>query len=140
MSEWNGELKLVAIDGDRVVFLRNPVDEMHLSLGARYAVAIVEIDDQENLAPQEPERKTVKRTIRNPSNTAAILAKDPRFQSYAAIQMLHRGSGNLPANEQTATEYIRRATGVTSRADLDINPAALEIFHQIELEFYRTIR
>lgn len=54
--------------------------------------------------------------------------------------MSWRGDGNLPANEETAVEYIRRACNVGSRAELDMKPGALEIFHSIELEFYRSIQ
>lgn len=140
MSEWNGELRLLAVDGDRVVFLRDPNDEITLTVGRRYGCAIVEIDDQEELAPQEPERRGVQRVKRNPSNVAAILAKREDFQKYAALQMRRTGSGLLPANEDTAVEYIRRSCGVSSRADLDFNPAALAIFHSIELDFYRTLQ
>lgn len=110
---------------------------MHLTLGRRYACAIVEIDDQENLAPNIPERETARRPARHPSNSAAILAKDPRFQRWVTIQMRSRGDGNLPENEETATEYIRRQCKISTRADLDIKPEALELFHALELEYYR---
>lgn len=139
MSKWHGELRLIAIDKDRVVFLTDPSDPVTLSVGRRYAVAAVEIDDQEQLTPNEPERRTVKRAVRQPSNVAAILAKDIRFQRYAVEQLRIRGAVNLPPNEETATEYIRRTCEVSSRADLDINQMALSVFHEIELDFYRSV-
>lgn len=137
MSKWTGELRLVAIDTDRVVFHRDPNDEMSLTIGQRYAVAIVELDDHENLAPEKPERQAVKRTVRQPSNVAAILAKNQGFQRFAAMTLKHRGEAFLPANEETATEFIRRTCSVSSRAELDGNMGALQSFHEIELEFYR---
>lgn len=137
MSEWHGELRLLAIDADRVVFLRHPEDEISLTVGRRYAVALVEINDDEQLAPDEPERTSVQRVKRNPSNVAAILAKVEDFQRFAQRRMKQLGAGALPVNEETATEYVRRACGITSRAELDSNPIALSIFHGIELDYRR---
>lgn len=141
MSEWHGELRLAFIDEDRITFHKDPNDDIPLTLGRRYAVAIVEIDDDETLAPDLPERQTSRRVTRNPSNVAAILCKEAEFQSWASGQLVSEGRGRLPANEDTARELIRRRCNITTRADLDINPAALDLFHtKIELPYYQHLR
>lgn len=138
MSKWHGELRLVAIDGDRIVFHLHPDDEVKLTIGRRYGVALVEISDTEGSAALEPERRSSHHSKRSPSNVAAILCKQPAFQRYAVERMRDRGDVNLPRNEVTATEYIRRVCGISTRADLDRRADALEKFHAIELEFYRS--
>lgn len=142
MSEWHGELRLAFIDVDRVTFHKDPNDAIELTPGKRYAVAVVEIADDETLAPNAPvERSTVRRSSRNPSNVAAILCKEAPFQRWASDELRAAGRGTLPANEETARELIRRRCGVSSRAQLDLEPAALQKFHlEIELPYYQHVR
>ncbi|KDD21296.1 hypothetical protein [Bordetella bronchiseptica] len=52
------------------------------------------------------------------SRTAAQLCRQPAFQAFCRAR-----------NEQEAAEYIRRACGIQSRAQLDHDPKAARLFH-----------
>lgn len=134
---WNGELKLLAIEQDRVVFYTHPDEEqIVLPIGCRVAVAMVVIDDDETKAVEE--RTGVSRRARSPSNMAAMLCKDTRFHVWAAQRFHERGFGRLPPSEDTCKRLILNECNIQSRSELDMRDDAYVIYQtMIELPYYR---
>ncbi len=63
---------------------------------------------------------------------AGILCNDPRFQTFAAMRSGFPG-GCFQAS--AAAEYLRQCCGVTSRRDLNTNPAARARFDRLRTDF-----
>lgn len=140
MSKWQGELRLAFIDPDRVTFYLHPDDpEMELTPGKRYACVLIEIQDNENLTDAPEDRRAGKKVVRSPSNIAALMCQEDGFQRWATEEMRKLGR-DAPMSEETARQYILWMCEIDSRADLDINPTALQAFHaRVELPYRRTI-
>jgi len=77
------------------------------------------------------------------SKRAALLGTNPRFRLYLDQRRRH-GQGlsreQLPDGTHTeadAADFIRDACGVTSRAEIDHNPAAREMLDRIVADYQR---
>lgn len=67
-----------------------------------------------------------------PANRAGILCNDPAFQRFSAIR------SGFPGQQFTTTaaaEYVRGQCDITTRRDLNTNPAAAEKFAALQTAF-----
>jgi hypothetical protein len=142
---WQGELRLGFLDPDRITFFRHPDDQMPgLTLGRRYAVVLVEIQNDETASPrgdQPEDGPTPTRTVRC-SNRAAMLCKDERFQGWVRWNAPSNWSFKSGPNsgEMLAREYLLLRCKIDSRAQLDTDKWAAMDFNRIEVEFYTWVQ
>lgn len=67
-----------------------------------------------------------------PSQQAAILSNDPRFQTFAARRT---GYPDDRMEASAAAEYVRQICSVDSRRDLNTDPRANHAFQCLRTEF-----
>ena len=105
-------------------------DEIPTSLlrdfvGARYQVVMVRLDDHQN--PMEPRDDSGgERAVK----IAGILCREKRFWEY-----LHNDSQIFTPTEKEATNWLREALNIKSRAELKTNQAARDLLDKINKEY-----
>jgi|GEM_PF-2220298 len=122
-------------DGISVTFIMHPDDvdaEFAVApLGTMYHVTAVQLDDDGK--PKATPQKAVyaeKSDGEKAVTRAALLCQDKAFMKWAEERF---GVGS--DEETNAAEFIRTACGVSSRAELATNQAALAKFTALEAEF-----
>lgn len=137
VAEWRGELRLALLTPYRIEFHVNPDEPIiDLNPNRRYMAHFVEIQEEQVNDPEE--RRPVSRGGRAPSVIATALCADKEFQAWCSEALVHEGRGRLPATQETAIELIRMRCGIQSFEMLEMNAAALKIFHdRVELPYYR---
>ncbi|WP_110686987.1 hypothetical protein [Salinicola aestuarinus] len=74
------------------------------------------------------------------ARAAGILCRDASFRLYLDRRARAKFNADVPDgthSDQDASEWIRRACDVTSRAELDTNPQAAATFRLIQNRFNR---
>jgi hypothetical protein len=128
-------------DGIRVVFLIQPE---HLPEGlllarinARFALALVEIgEDEQPKAPEPIEEKQKRKQNRNVMR-AAILCGQEGFQTFLRKRYRKEWDGALGEGTEQAADAMRNVLSINSRRDLAINPEALARFDKLEAQYLR---
>lgn len=102
-----------------------PIELLRDFVGARYQVVMVRLgEDEEPLDRQDA--FTGEQSIR----LAGILCRDPEFWEY-----LHDDLQIIDRNEKEASNWLRDAIGVISRAELKTNPEARNNLAKVKKEF-----
>lgn len=102
-----------------------PIELLRDFVGARYQVVMVRIGENEEPLDRQ-EAFTGEQSIR----LAAILCRDPEFWEY-----LHDDLQIMDRNEKEASNWLRDAIGVISRAELKTNQEARSNLTKIKKEF-----
>lgn len=121
------EARKVAMKQDRTGFVLTlcihpddlPEELMRDFVGARYACALVRIQDDETPTPYT-----------NRVQKAGMLCRNPAFQEFVAQRLV----GHSVNEEQTAHALCKQC-GITSRSELNGNTKAQEMFDAIVLDF-----
>ena len=133
MNTMQFEALKVALKQDKtgyVLTLCMHPDEIPTSLlrdfvGARYQVVMVRLDDHQN--PMEPRDDSGgERAVK----IAGILCREKRFWEY-----LHNDSQIFTPTEKEATNWLREALNIKSRAELKTNQAARDLLDKINKEY-----
>lgn len=114
-------------DGVVVSFVLHPQDIPDglatASLGTRYLLALVEINDQEQPVKQSTPDRTVQR--------AAIICTEQQFQNFLRTTQPSLWSGVEGDDEAKAAAVLRRLCDVQSRKDLATNQRASAAFESL---------
>jgi hypothetical protein len=102
-----------------------PMDLLRDFVGARYGVAMVRIDSNEQPMDRQEEFQG-ERSIK----IAAILCKDPQFWAY-----LYEDAQIMQENETEATEWLKSYLVVGSRSELKTNHEARMLLDKLERSF-----
>lgn len=121
------EARKVAMKQDRTGFVLTlsihpdelPEELMRDFVGARYACALVRIQDDESPTPYV-----------NRVQKAGMLCRNPAFQEFIAERLVGRS-----VDEDQAAAVLCKQCGITSRSELNGNPKAQEMFDAIVLDF-----
>lgn len=121
------EARKVAMKQDRTGFVLTlsihpddlPEELIRDFVGARYACAIVRIQDDESPTAYV-----------NRVQKAGMLCRNPSFQEFIAARLV----GHSVNEDQTAAALCKQC-GITSRSELNGNPKAQEMFDAIVLDF-----
>lgn len=121
------EARKIAMKQDRTGFVLTlcihpdelPEELMRDFVGARYACALVRIQDDES--PTQYVNRVQK---------AGMLCRNPAFQEFVAERLV----GHSVNEEQTANALCKQC-GITSRSELNGNVQAQEMFDAIVLDF-----
>lgn len=97
-----------------------PTDLLRDFVGARYGVAMVRIDGNEQ--PMNREEHDGDKSIR----IAGLLCRDPDFWRY-----LYSDTQIMQENEKEATQWLRDYLNVQSRSELKTNLAARELLDKL---------
>lgn len=97
-----------------------PMDLLRDFVGARYGVAMVRIDGNEQ--PMNREEHDGDKSIR----MAGLLCRDPDFWRY-----LYSDTQIMQENEKEATQWLRDYLNVQSRSELKTNLAARELLEKL---------
>ena len=97
-----------------------PTDLLRDFVGARYGVAMVRIDGNEQ--PMNREEHDGDKSIR----IAGLLCRDPDFWRY-----LYSDTQIMQENEKEATQWLRDYLNVQSRSELKTNLAARELLEKL---------
>lgn len=97
-----------------------PMDLLRDFVGARYGVAMVRIDGNEQ--PMNREEHDGDKSIR----IAGLLCRDPDFWRY-----LYSDTQIMQENEKEATQWLRDYLNVQSRSELKTNLAARELLDKL---------
>lgn len=97
-----------------------PTDLLRDFVGARYGVAMVRIDGNEQ--PMNREEHDGDKSIR----IAGLLCRDPDFWRY-----LYSNTQIMQENEKEATQWLRDYLNVQSRSELKTNLAARELLDKL---------
>ena len=97
-----------------------PTDLLRDFVGARYGVAMVRIDGNEQ--PMNREEHDGDKSIR----IAGLLCRDPDFWRY-----LYSNTQIMQENEKEATQWLRDYLNVQSRSELKTNLAARELLEKL---------
>jgi hypothetical protein len=97
-----------------------PTDLLRDFVGARYGVAMVRIDGNEQ--PMDRQEHEGDKSIR----IAGLLCRDPDFWHY-----LYDDTQIMQENEKEATQWLRDYLGVHSRSELKTNPIARELLEKL---------
>jgi hypothetical protein len=97
-----------------------PMDLLRDFVGARYGVAMVRIDGNEQ--PMNREEHDGDKSIR----IAGLLCRDPDFWRY-----LYSDTQIMQENEKEATQWLRDYLNVQSRSELKTNLAARELLEKL---------
>jgi hypothetical protein len=97
-----------------------PMDLLRDFVGARYGVAMVRIDGNEQ--PMNREEHDGDKSIR----MAGLLCRDPDFWRY-----LYSDTQIMQENEKEATQWLRDYLNVQSRSELKTNLAARELLDKL---------
>jgi hypothetical protein len=97
-----------------------PMDLLRDFVGARYGVAMVRIDGNEQ--PMNREEHDGDKFIR----IAGLLCRDPDFWRY-----LYSDTQIMQENEKEATQWLRDYLNVQSRSELKTNLAARELLEKL---------
>jgi len=133
MNTMQFEALKVALKQDKtgyVLTLCMHPDEIPTSLlrdfvGARYQVVMVRLDDHQN--PMEPiDDSGGERAVK----IAGILCREKKFWEY-----LHDDSQIFTPTEKEATNWLREALNIKSRAELKTNQAARDLLDKINKEY-----
>lgn len=89
--------------------------------GKRYTLMLIELNDQEEYVEQRDERKPMKL-----SQQAGALCHDVQFRAWC-----ERTYGEPCPDDQAAAQIIRDVCGVESRAHLDVNQDAANLFREL---------
>lgn len=112
---------------------------MNCSKGDAFAVALVELNDDNTAVDQDKKARLedAKRGRKSPrlSNYAAQLCREPLFISYIGDRCGEQPSSEAHA-EEFAGEWMRRTLKIGSRADLDTDREAATRFHKHVREPY----
>ena len=100
-----------------------PMDLLRDFVGARYGVAMVRIDGNEQ--PMNREEHDGDKSIR----IAGLLCRDPDFWRY-----LYSDTQIMQENEKEATQWLRDYLNVQSRSELKTNLAARELLDKLHKE------
>ena len=95
-----------------------PAELLRDFIGARYMVAMVRINDDEEPIP-----------VKNRVQKAAVLCKDRLFLEYIAFLC------GLPKTEKAAVEFVYDVCSIRSRTELNGNKHAQDQFDQMVKEF-----
>lgn len=98
--------------------------------GQEVPVAVARMQEVQETTLAPPVRKTPSLAERS-----AIFCQDPRFRK--AMHETHRDKfqfDTLPTPEETA-QFVRAHCGVESRAELNSNPKAASLWHQLEATY-----
>ena len=88
-------------------------------VGSRYMVAMVKLNDQDEIETRENE-KAIQRLI----SSCGLLCREPDFQSYLGVD-----------SEDEAIKVIRSKCGIKSRSEFRENPSARDKFMEIREEY-----
>ena len=106
---------------------------MNYDEGREFAVAMVELDDDEEVIDQDKRDRVedAKANRRSPrlSRYAAQLCRTPEFHQYLVDRCGEKPSSPEHADD-FAAEWMRQRLGVESRSELDRNPEVAAKFHQ----------
>jgi hypothetical protein len=97
-----------------------PMDLLRDFVGARYGVAMIRIDGNEQ--PMNREEHDGDKFIR----IAGLLCRDPDFWRY-----LYSDTQIMQENEKEATQWLRDYLNVQSRSELKTNLAARELLEKL---------
>ena len=100
-----------------------PIELLKDFVGARYGVAMVRIDNNEQ--PMNREEHDGDKSIR----IAGLLCRDPDFWKY-----LYADSQIMFENEKESTEWLRDYLNVQSRSELKTNVQAREMLEKLHKE------
>jgi hypothetical protein len=111
-----------------------PTQLLTAGIMARFALAMVEIDDNELPKPADPERKTKAVQNRNVMR-AAILCGEESFQTF--LKKKHRKVWDASIGEGAAQagECMRQILNIESRKEIGTDPDALHAFDALDAEY-----
>jgi hypothetical protein len=115
----SGYVLTLAVHPDEV-----PVEMMRDWIGARYQVVMVRLNDIDQAMNRSQDLP------QNLARQAGILCKDQMFQKF----LLESGE-IFDTNEDDATDWLRDAVSIKSRAELQTNQQAVRQFLLINQEF-----
>ena len=121
------EARKVALKQDRTGYILTlslhpdeiPEELLRDFVGARYACALVRIQDDESPTPYT-----------NRVQKAGMLCRNPAFQEFIADRLVGRS-----VNEDQTAAALCKQCGITSRSELNGNVQAQEIFDAMVLDF-----
>jgi hypothetical protein len=93
--------------------------------GKRYTLMLIELTDQDEHMPPEPEAKP-----RKLSQIAGGLCHDAKFRAWCEAQY-----GEPCPDEAAAAQLIREVCGIESRAHLDVNEEAAKVFRELLADY-----
>jgi hypothetical protein len=105
-------------------------------INARFALAFVEIDDNEKPKPADPERKSKRKQNRNVMR-AAILCGEQSFQTFLHKRYRKEWDGALGEGTEQAADTLRAVLGIASRREIGTEAWALKRFDKLEAEYLR---
>lgn len=96
-----------------------PTEVLTDGLGSRYVVAMVRLNDQDEIETRQNEQ-AIQRVIAS----CGLLCREPDFQSFLGVD-----------NEDAAVKYIREKCGIQSRSEFRENINARSIFIDMREEY-----
>jgi hypothetical protein len=125
-------------DGMIVTFRIQPEDfPDHLlvaKVGARFALAFQEIDDNEQPKPADPQLKSKRKQNANVMR-AAIVCGEQAFQTYVRQRYPHAWNTGLGDGATRAADAMRYILKIESRKDLATDKAALARFDALTADY-----
>jgi hypothetical protein len=103
-------------------------------INARFALAFVEIDDDEKPKPADPERKSKRKQNANVMR-AAIACGEQGFQTFLRKKYPKHWAGALGEGATQAADVMRNALGIESRKELATNVDALLRFDALMADY-----
>lgn len=121
-------------DGTYITFVLNPNDNVDrltsAHVGQRYMMVLAEIDDNEEVVPDEEgvrKRKAIA--------SAGLLCRQQAFQGFLAYE-----TGRIILEEQVCEDVLREYLGVKSRSELNTKPEALNKFLDLRARFLHYVK
>jgi hypothetical protein len=111
-----------------------PTQLLTAGIMARFALAMVEIDDNELPKPADPERKTKAVQNRNVMR-AAILCGEESFQTFLKKKYRKSWDASIGEGAAQAAECMRLVLNIESRKQIGTDPSALEAFDRLDAEY-----
>ncbi len=102
-------------------------------INARFALAMQEIDDNEQAKPPEPKEIKNKRKQNANVMRAAILCGEPRFQLFLQDRYPRQWKRSIGKGEPA--DVLRDVLGITSRRELATDPKVLAAFDTLTAEY-----
>lgn len=107
-----------------------PEDIMRDLVGTRYMVVLVRVSDEGEPVPSQSTEEGIRAV-----KLAGTLCGDENFQQWVCMV-----GGVADLSEETASVWLRRRMGVTSRKDLKTNANARSILYSVRDEFTHDLR
>jgi hypothetical protein len=104
-----------------------PDDLFRAWVGARYAVAMVQLDDED-----QPVATAASTAGNKAMQSAGILCHDPRFQEWFGSE-----TGELVLDEKTCAEELRKVLGIMSRSEIGRDKDVRSAFLDLRDKYYK---